>query len=313
MPRVDARRRALRADPRARSPRRSTRRRAAISIRAARRPSTAAASRRPPLREIAPGTHSACHLNDHPRMKPHPAFTRQRPHAAAVVPLVLDSPHSGTEYPDDFRPALPLEALRQAEDSYVDELYGDAPAHRRDADRGALPARYIDPNRSLLDIDARCSTRPGPGPRSAGRKTQLGIGLIWRVLDTRRADLRAQALDRRSEAPHRALPPALPDARCRTRSTRPTSTSARVWHLNLHSMPAVSSRVSEEGPGKPRADFVLGDRDGTHLRARVHRAGGRDAARHGLRREGERPVQGRRAGARLLRSRRRSATACRSR
>jgi N-formylglutamate amidohydrolase len=28
-------------------------------------------------------------------------------------------------------------------------------------------------------------------------------------------------------------------------------------------MPAVSSRISEEGPGKPRADFVLGDRDGT--------------------------------------------------
>jgi N-formylglutamate deformylase len=36
-----------------------------------------------------------------------------------------------------------------------------------------------------------------------------------------------------------------------------------VWHLNVHSMPAVSSSVSEEGPGKARADFVLGDRDGT--------------------------------------------------
>ena len=28
-------------------------------------------------------------------------------------------------------------------------------------------------------------------------------------------------------------------------------------------MPALSSAISEEGPGKPRADFVLGDRDGT--------------------------------------------------
>jgi N-formylglutamate amidohydrolase len=36
-----------------------------------------------------------------------------------------------------------------------------------------------------------------------------------------------------------------------------------VWHLNLHSMPAVSSAISEEGPGVPRADFVLGDRDGS--------------------------------------------------
>jgi N-formylglutamate deformylase len=36
-----------------------------------------------------------------------------------------------------------------------------------------------------------------------------------------------------------------------------------VWHINCHSMPALSGRISEEGPGKPRADFVLGDRDGT--------------------------------------------------
>jgi N-formylglutamate deformylase len=31
-----------------------------------------------------------------------------------TVPLVLDSPHSGTEYPEDFAPGVPLQALRQA-------------------------------------------------------------------------------------------------------------------------------------------------------------------------------------------------------
>jgi N-formylglutamate amidohydrolase len=36
-----------------------------------------------------------------------------------------------------------------------------------------------------------------------------------------------------------------------------------VWHVNCHSMPATSSVISEEGPGVARADFVLGDRDGT--------------------------------------------------
>ena len=36
-----------------------------------------------------------------------------------------------------------------------------------------------------------------------------------------------------------------------------------VWHINCHSMPAVSGLVAEEGPGKARAEFVLGDRDGT--------------------------------------------------
>ena len=43
------------------------------------------------------------------------------------VPLVFDSPHSGSHYPDDFRFCCPLDVLRTAEDSYVDELYAAAP------------------------------------------------------------------------------------------------------------------------------------------------------------------------------------------
>ena len=70
------------------------------------------------------------------------------------VPLVLDSPHSGTEYPEDFRAAVPLEALRQAEDSFVDELYGGGPLVGATLVAARFPRSYIDPNRSLLDIDA---------------------------------------------------------------------------------------------------------------------------------------------------------------
>lgn len=35
-----------------------------------------------------------------------------------------------------------------------------------------------------------------------------------------------------------------------------------VWHINCHSMPAVGDALSDD-PGRTRADFVLGDRDGT--------------------------------------------------
>jgi len=35
-----------------------------------------------------------------------------------------------------------------------------------------------------------------------------------------------------------------------------------VWHLNCHSMPAVGDVMSDD-PGRERAEFVLGDRDGT--------------------------------------------------
>jgi N-formylglutamate amidohydrolase len=37
----------------------------------------------------------------------------------------------------------------------------------------------------------------------------------------------------------------------------------KVYHINCHSMRAVAGKQSDEGQGAVRADFVLGDRDGT--------------------------------------------------
>ncbi len=182
------------------------------------------------------------------------------------VPLVLDSPHSGAEYPTDFGAAVGLEELRQAEDSYVDELYGHGPHAGAVLIAARFPRSYIDPNRSLLDIDASLLEGPWPGPAVASRKTQLGIGLIWRVLDSGRPiydrRLSVEEVKRRIVAFHqpyqRAVKRALDEAHAHF---------GAVWHLNLHSMPSVSSDISEEGPGKPRADFVLGDLDGTTCEA----------------------------------------------
>jgi N-formylglutamate deformylase len=188
------------------------------------------------------------------------------PATGAHVPLVLDSPHSGTEYPPDFLPAVPQEALRKAEDSFVDELYAQGPALGATLIRARFPRSYIDPNRSLLDIDASLLAVPWPGPAIPSRKTQLGIGLIWRVLDDGTPiysrKLSVDEVKRRIVDYHqpyqRAVKQALDEAH---------GHFGTVYHLNLHSMPAVSGAVSEEGPGKSRADFVLGDRDGTTCEA----------------------------------------------
>ena len=47
------------------------------------------------------------------------------PGAAAVV---LDSPHSGVFYPDDFRHCCDFAMLRGAQDTHVEKLYDFAPA-----------------------------------------------------------------------------------------------------------------------------------------------------------------------------------------
>jgi N-formylglutamate deformylase len=194
-------------------------------------------------------------------MNDHPAFTRTNPSGIAA-PLVLDSPHSGTTYPEDFGSAVPREALRNAEDSYVDELYAGAPRYGALLIAARFPRSYIDPNRSILDIDTALLDAPWPGPAIASRKTQLGIGLIWRLLDTG-APIYARKLSvaevmRRITAYHQPYQKAVKDALDATHAH-----FGAVWHINCHSMPALSSAISEEGPGRPRADFVLGDRDGT--------------------------------------------------
>ena len=190
-----------------------------------------------------------------------PAFTLIHPSGHAV-PLVLDSPHSGTDYPEDFRAAVGREALRQAEDSFVDELYGSGPSLGATLIAARFPRSYIDPNRSLLDIDASLMDAPWPGPAVPSRKTELGIGLIWRVLDSGEAiygrKLSVAEVKERIVRYHQPYQRAVKDALDATYDH-----FGAVWHINCHSMPAMSGRISEEGPGKPRADFVLGDRDGT--------------------------------------------------
>jgi N-formylglutamate deformylase len=194
-------------------------------------------------------------------MNPSPAFEVHAP-TGASVPLVLDSPHSGTDYPDDFHPAVSREALRAAEDCFVDDLYASAPALGATLVAARFPRSYIDPNRSILDIDTSLLDAPWPGPAIAGRKTELGIGLIWRILDSGEAiygrKLSVAEVKQRIVGYHQPYQKAVKDALDRAHAH-----FGAVWHLNCHSMPAVSGRISEEGPGKPRADFVLGDRDGT--------------------------------------------------
>jgi N-formylglutamate deformylase len=187
------------------------------------------------------------------------AFRLQRP-AAAPLPIVVDSPHSGTRWPDDAELALSLQQLQQAEDCFVDRLYDTAPAHGAVLIAANFPRAYIDPNRSRLDIDAALLDSPWPGPVQAGSKTRLGMGLVWRLLDGRplyRRRLSVQEVQHRIERCwqpyHDALQRELDEALARF--------GAR-WHLNVHSMPDDSYRRLGL-QSRPLADFVLGDLDGT--------------------------------------------------
>ncbi len=188
------------------------------------------------------------------------AFLRHDP-AGEVIPLVLDSPHSGIFYPEDFDHVPPRAVVRQAEDTHVATLWRAAPAFGATLLEARFPRSYIDPNRSLSDIDPELLADRWPTPLEPTRKTQQGIGLVWRIardgVPMYSRKLSCAEVESRIERcwrPYHAELEALLDARLRR--------FGGVWHLNCHSMPAVGDALADD-PGRERADFVLGDRDGT--------------------------------------------------
>jgi N-formylglutamate deformylase len=180
------------------------------------------------------------------------------------IPLVCDSPHSGTKYPADFQPALPFELLRAGEDTDVHHLWQGLPAVGATLLAAEFPRTYIDPNRDIEDVDAAMLDAPWPGPVQPSEKTRLGIGLVWREAGP---DGRKPIYDRLlsvAEVQHRIAAYHAPyHAAMREHIEGAYAKFGAVWHLNLHSMPANSYEGLQIESDHPLADFVLGDRDGT--------------------------------------------------
>ncbi|HEX2545029.1 MAG TPA: N-formylglutamate amidohydrolase [Ramlibacter sp.] len=182
------------------------------------------------------------------------------------APLVLDSPHSGVDYPEDFRPACDLRTLRRAEDTHVEKLYDFAPALGVAWIEALFPRSYLDANRNVTELDVSLLSEPWPDPLEtdarARAKVRLGKGLVWRCTDEgldiydrklTAAEVR-QRIERCWKPYHAAVAAAIDEAHAR---------HGYSIHLNCHSMPAVSGSHSTDFPGLVHADFVIGDRDGT--------------------------------------------------
>jgi N-formylglutamate amidohydrolase len=182
--------------------------------------------------------------------------------ARAAVPLVLDSPHSGTWMPPDFGSIRSVDELREGEDSFIDELWRPATTRGVPLLAAQFPRTYLDPNRAVDDLDPELFAESWDGPLAPTAKVSIGIALVWRkLLDD--APIYARKLSNaeirgrieRCHAPyHTTLARLLDDA---------AADHGRVLHLNCHSMGEHSSRDIEGIEGRPRADIVLGDRDGS--------------------------------------------------
>lgn len=191
-----------------------------------------------------------------------PGVLFERHPTTDALPLVFDSPHSGSDYPSDFETVVAHDVLRDAEDSLVDLLFEAAPGHGARLIGALFPRSYADPNRSRYDIDPALLDEPWPGKLAPGPKSALGVGLIWR-LHSKGGPMYDRKLSV-AEVRHRLDTYVLPyQQRVKSALDACHALCGGVWHINCHSMPTVSNAVAKEGAGIRRPDFCLGDGSGT--------------------------------------------------
>lgn len=191
-----------------------------------------------------------------------------------ALPLVFDSPHSGTDIPDDFDFTCTKTEIKHTADRYVDDLFENVPDYNAVFLKANFSRSYIDVNRSADDIDPSLLKLPEDEqfkwPFEEGiqptQRSAAGIGLIRRLvkpgLPVYDGPIGAQAiLDRIQNyyiPYHQVLSDLIENAHYRY---------GKVWFIDCHSMPE-DSAVPKRSIGfvqnrNAPVDICLGNRDGT--------------------------------------------------
>ncbi|NDH61244.1 MAG: N-formylglutamate amidohydrolase [Alphaproteobacteria bacterium] len=201
-----------------------------------------------------------------------------------TLPVVVASPHSGSNYPPEFlaQIAVPLAALRRAEDAFVDELFSAAPSLGMPLVAARFPRSYVDANREPYELDP--AMFEGPLPRPVNHRTTrvaAGLGMIPRVAASGEAIYRgrvpAEMIEHRLETcwrPYHMALSGLVDQTC--------GRFGAALLIDAHSMPSsVSSLGARERD--PRVDIVLGDNHGGSCAVELVECAEHWLAGHGLR------------------------------
>jgi N-formylglutamate amidohydrolase len=177
------------------------------------------------------------------------------------APIIFNSPHSGSVYPEDFLNAsrIDLPTLRRSEDSFMDELIADLAARGFPVVRVNFPRSYVDVNREPYELDPRMFAGRLPSfANTRSMRVAGGLGTIPRVVGDGQEIYRERlavddALTRIEtlyKPYHRAL---------RRLINRVHQSFGTVVVVDCHSMPSIG--VSRDEPRRP--DVVIGDRYGT--------------------------------------------------
>ena len=188
-----------------------------------------------------------------------PAFETIRPRRQ-LAPIVVNSPHSGRDYPQRFLKLSRLNetAIRQSEDAYVDEIFGRAPHMGLPLLRANFPRAYLDVNREPYELDPRMFREQLPEHfNTTSPRIAAGLGTIARIVSEGRTIYREPlALEdalMRIEGIYKPYHKAL-----QTLLSETVANFGVALLIDCHSMPRLNRGNDRSAP-----DVVLGDRYGT--------------------------------------------------
>ena len=177
------------------------------------------------------------------------------------APIIFNSPHSGSVYPDEFLSAsrIDLPALRRSEDSFMDELIGGLSGRGFPTVTVNFPRSYVDVNREPYELDPRMFAGRLPSfANTRSMRVAGGLGTIPRVVgdgqEIYRERLSVDDALARIEALYKPYHRAL-----RRLINKAHQAFGTVVVVDCHSMPSIG--VSRDEPRRP--DVGIGDRYGT--------------------------------------------------
>jgi N-formylglutamate amidohydrolase len=200
--------------------------------------------------------------------------------AARLLPLVVASPHSGSDYPADFVASSRLDplSLRRSEDAFVDEIFGAAPTLGAPLLAARFPRAYLDVNREAYELDPAMFADALPDYVNVrSPRVRMGLGTIARVVASGE-DIYGQKLcfaeaEKRIEQLYRPYHAAL--------SGLIEETAADFGFcllVDCHSMPSGAHGAA----GREAADIVLGDCHGAACAPRIVETARRYLTRRGF-------------------------------
>jgi N-formylglutamate deformylase len=180
--------------------------------------------------------------------------------AAAALPLVVDSPHSGLVHAETLPLAAPPEALLTGWDAYVDQLFAHAPRVGGTLLCAGFPRWLVDVNRARDDIDPVLIDGAMPYAVQPGDKSGRGMGVLRRLAlpdvpvyaAPLSPDTAEYLLKTYYDPYHAALAGLL---------AKHHAGFGAVWHIDCHSMKSRGNAMNVDN-GAERPDFVVSNRDG---------------------------------------------------